>query len=303
MYAEKRWDLRPQKKKIRLTAFDILLYALMFVFLILLLYPFWFVVIGSLSDGRDYNAGGVFLLPRSWSLSSYKVVFSDPELYVAFGVTLARTAVGTVTSLLFTAMVAYAMHSKDLIAKPVFYWFNIFTMFFGGGLIPFFLLIVNLGLYDTFWVYVIPGLYSVYNMIIISTFYHGISSELREAAMIDGASEFTVFLRIYIPLSKPVLATVGMWIAVGHWNSYYDTMLYTVDKSLHTLQYYLMRLILLSSAPSSTSNLPPEILNDTIPVTISYASIVIASIPVIMLYPVIQKICFSQGITAGSVKG
>lgn len=292
-----------KKKKIRLTAFDYTLYTVMFLFLIILVYPFWYVVIGSLSEGNDYNAGGVFLLPRIWSISSYRVVFNDSDLYQAFFITVARTALGTATSLLFTAMVAYAMHSKDLIWKPVFYWINIFTMFFGGGLIPFFLVIVNLDLYDTFWVYIIPGLYGVYNMIIISTYYNGISYEIHESAIVDGASEFMIFYRIYLPLSKPVLATVGLWIAVGHWNSYYDTMIYTTNKDLHTLQYYLMRLIKLSSAPSDMNSLPPEVLQDTISVTISYASIVIASIPVLCLYPVIQKICFSQGITAGAVKG
>lgn len=292
-----------RKRKLRISVFDCVLYTVMFLFLLLLLYPFWYVVIGSFSEGQDYNAGGVFLFPRVWSLSSYRVVFSDGELYMGFLITIARTVLGTATSLLFTACVAYAMHSRELIAKPFFYWFNLFTMFFGGGMIPYFLLIVSLGLYDNFFVYIIPGLYSVYNMIVISAFYQGIPYELKEAALMDGASEFTIFFRIYLPLSKPVLATVGLWIAVGHWNSYYDTMLYTASQSLHTLQYYLMRIVTLSSMPSSSTGLPPEVLQDTIGTTISYAAIVIASIPVLCLYPVIQKICFSQGITAGSVKG
>ena len=222
---------------------------------------------------------------------------------MGFLITVARTVLGVVTSLLFTAGVAYAMHSRELPAKNFFHWFNLFTLFFGGGTIPFFLLIVSLGLYDNFLVYIVPGLYSVYNMIVISSFYKGIPYELREAAHIDGASEFTVFFMIYLPLAKPVLATVGLWIAVGHWNSYYDTMLYTSSKELHTLQYYLMRIVTLSSLPSSSGNLPPEVLQDTISTTISYAAIVIASIPVLCLYPVVQKLCFSQGVTAGSVKG
>lgn len=292
-----------KKRKLRISVFDCVLYTVMFLFLLLLLYPFWYVVIGSFSEGQDYNAGGVFLFPRVWSLSSYRVVLSDGELYMGFFITVARTVLGTATSLLFTACVAYAMHSRGLIAKPFFYWFNLFTMFFGGGMIPYFLLIVSLGLYDNFFVYIIPGLYSVYNMIVISAFYQGIPYELKEAALMDGASEFTIFFKVYLPLSKPVLATVGLWIAVGHWNSYYDTMLYTASQSLHTLQYYLMRIVTLSSMPSSSSGLPPEVLQDTISTTISYAAIVIASIPILCLYPVIQKICFSQGITAGSVKG
>ncbi len=290
-------------KKIRLEAFDYVLYGLMFLFLLTLLYPFWYVIVGSFSEGQDYNAGGVFLWPRVWSLSSYRVVLGDKNLYIGLFITTARTVLGTLTSLLFTAMVAYAMHGKDLIAKPFFYWFNIFTMFFGGGIVPFFLLIVNLGLYDSFFVYIIPGLYSVYNMIVISSFYKGISNELREAAMIDGAGEFTIFARIFLPLSKPVLATVGLWIAVGHWNSYYDTMLYTFSESLHTLQYYLMKIVLLSTVPENSGSLPPEVLENTVSATISYAAIVLASVPVLCVYPVIQKKCFSTGIAVGSLKG
>lgn len=292
-----------KKSKVRLTPVDYIMYGIMFLFIIIELYPYWFVVIGAFSDGNDYGAGGVYLLPRVLSLDSFRVVFNDNKLYMTLGVTVARTVLGTATSLLFTAMVSYAMHSNDLVGKPVFYWINIFTMFFGGGLIPYYLVIVNLGLYDNFLVYIIPGLYGVYNMIIISTFYKGISNELREAALIDGASEIRVFLRIYLPLSKPVLATVGMWIAVGHWNSYYDVMIYTFSKELQTLQYYLMQIILRSSTPENAGTLPPEVLDDTLPITISYASIVFASIPVLLLYPVIQKICFAQGITAGAIKG
>ncbi len=291
------------KQKIKLRTFDYVLYIVMFLLMLLVLYPFWYVIIGSFSEGQDYNAGGVFFLPRVWSLSNYKIVFNDLELYRAFGITFARTALGTATSVIFTAMVAYAMHSKELAAKHFFYWFNLFTMFFGGGLIPFFLLIVNLGLYDTFWVYIIPGIYSVYNMIVISAFYNGISTELKEAALMDGASEFGIFLRIYLPLSVPVLATVGLWNAVGHWNSYFDTMVYTIDPNLHTLQYYLMKIVMLSTVPSGSGNLPPEVLEDTISTTISYAAIVVASIPVLCMYPLIQKACFSQGIQSGSVKG
>lgn len=292
-----------KKKKIKLTGVDYILYAVMFLFIIIKLYPYWFVVIGAFSDGNDYGAGGVYLFPRVFSLDSFRVVFNDTKLYATLGITVARTVIGTTTSLLFTSMVAYGMHSKDLIGKPIFYWINIFTMFFGGGLIPYYLVIVNLGLYDNFLVYIIPGLYGVYNMIIISTYYKEISNELREAALIDGASEFTVFLRIYFPLSKPILATVGMWIAVGHWNSYYDVMIYTFSKELQTLQYYLMQIILRSSTPENAGTLPPGVLENTLPITISYASIIFASVPVLLMYPVIQKICFAQGITAGAVKG
>lgn len=286
----------------RFNAFDVILYIFLFAFAILCLYPLWFVLIGSFNEGTDYSAGGVYFFTRKWSFASYRLVFTDKALYKAILVTFGRTAIGTITSTLFTGMVAYGMSQRDLFHKKFFYWFNVFTMFFGGGLIPFFLLIVNLGLYDSFWVYIIPGLYSVYNMIVISTYYKSIPYELKESAIIDGADEWTIFFKIYLPLAVPILATVALWTAVGHWNAYYDTMIYTTDPNLHTLQYYLMRLIKLSSMPESTSSMPPEVLKEVISTTISYAAIIISCIPVIFFFPVVQRIYFKEDLTKGSVK-
>lgn len=172
--------------------------------------PFWYVVIGSFNDGSDYLRGGVYLWPRKFSLQNYMVTLVDSRLYIGFRVTIARTVICTVTHVLFTSMVAFAMSRPDLPARGVIYWVNMFTMFFGGGLIPFYILLKELHLINTFWVYVIPGLYSVYNMIICSNYFRSIPNEIHESAMIDGASEFRIFLKLYLPLSTPVLATVAL---------------------------------------------------------------------------------------------
>ena len=271
----------------------------MAIFCVLCIYPIIYVVVGSFNQGADYSKGGVYLLPRLFTFENYKIVLTDADLYHSYLVTIGRTVIGTVSALVFTSLVAYAMSRENLKGKNFFYWANIVTMFFGGGLVPFFLIIQAVQLFDTFWVYIIPSIYSVYNMIVISSFFKGISNELHEAAQVDGASEFRIWWQIYMPLSKPVLATVALWLAVGHWNSYFDTMIYTNDKNLETLQYFLLKAI---STSSMTEGLPDTMMQRVSPMTISLAAIVISIIPVLFFFPFVRK-NFQSGIMIGSLKG
>lgn len=272
-------------------------------FALITIFPIWFVIVGSFNNGVDYAEGGVYFWPREFSLDNFKVVISDMRIWNGLKITVLRTVIGTVTGLLFQSMVAYALSRPELRFRKFFYNFNLFTMFFGGGLIPTFMVIKMLGLLDSFWVYIIPGIYSVYNMIILSSFFRGIPNELREAAYIDGAGEFTIFFRIYLPISKPVLATVGLWLIVGHWNTYLDAMYYVTDESLYPLQYVVMRIINESSqATSGMTALPPAIFENVSPKTVSFAAMVISTIPILCIYPFLQKY-FTKGITTGSVKG
>ena len=191
------------------------------------------------------------------------------------------------------------MTSKHRRCKNAHYWIIINTMFFSGGIVPMYLLFRILGLYDTFWVYILPSIFSVYNMIIISNFYKGIPESLYEAAELDGAEELRIWALIYMPLSKPVLATVALWIAVDHWNSYMGTMLYTqAGEWTITLQYYLKQLINEASGVSSGSEYSDLVTAKTI----SYAGIIVALIPIMCVYPFIQK-HFTKGIMVGSLKG
>lgn len=286
-------------RKNHITVFDVALHVLMVLFALLLLYPFWYVLIGSLNEGQDYLTGGIWLLPRTFTMYNYSVAFADERLWVGFRATVSRTVVNTLFALFFTSIVAYAMSSPKLRGKGFFYKANIFTMFFSGGLIPTYMIIVKLGFYNSFWVYVIPSMYSVYNMIVLSSFFKGIPLELRESAVLDGAGELTIFLRIYLPLSKPVLATVALWLIVGNWNAYQATLLYTSDPDLMTLQYYLMLLVKQASSVEIDDPTISDKVNST---TLTYASIVIATVPVLVIYPFLAKY-FSKGIMLGAVKG
>lgn len=281
-----------------MTAADYVIYVLLAAFAFITFYQIWYVIIGSFSNGQAYQSGGVFWLPRSVTLKNYEVIFKDKTFWSAYRNTIVRTVVGVSTALIFTAMVAYAMRSKHLRCRTAYYWIFILTMFFSGGIIPMYLLIRVLGLYDSFWVYIIPAIFSVYNMIIISNFYGGISESLYEAAELDGAGELQIWWQIYMPLSKPVLATVSLWLAVNHWNSYMGTMLYTnAGKYTNTLQYYLKHLI--NSASSSSSS---EYADYVSAKTIAFAAIVVALIPIMAFFPTIQK-HFNKGVMVGSLKG
>lgn len=285
-------------------ATDWIIYILFGILALMTIYPMYYVLLGSLSDGRDFAKGGIWLFVRAFSWDNYRIVLGDKRFYTGLLMSVCRTAAGTATSLLFTALVAYGMSRKELIFKGFFRTVNLFTMYFSGGLIPFFILMVQLRLYGSFLVYVIPGLYSVYNMIVISSFFRGVPEELHEAALMDGASEFKIMFSVYFPLSAPVFATVGLWIGVAHWNAYYDTMIYCASNpTLHTLQYYLMRIIKEASSPENTSQLPPSVLERVSDQTISFAAMILAIIPVVAVFPLLQKKCFNNGVMIGSLKG
>ena len=299
---QKIWLSRFRKSKLnrRIRTFDVVLAVVIGIFCVLCIYPIIYVLAGSFNQGADYSIGGVWFLPRVFTFENYAVVLQDGDFWMSYGITIARTLLGTATALIYTAIVAYAMSRPNLKFRRVFYWINIFTMFFSGGLVPYFLIIKSIGLYDTFWVYIIPGLYSVYNMIIIQNFFKGLPEELREAAIIDGASELKIWWTIYMPLSKPVLATVALWLATGFWNSYFSTMVYTRAGDLETLQYFLMKMI--KEARVDTGGMDPSLIEQTTSATISFAAIVIATIPILLVYPFIQKY-FAKGIMIGSLKG
>ncbi len=290
-----------QKSKLnkQFKTFDALNYTLMTLFMILCIYPIIYVLAGSFNQGADYAAGGIYFLPRVFTFENYKVVLTNQGLWQGYWVTISRTVIGTLSALIYTSIVAYAMSRPNLKFKKTFYWINIFTMFFSGGLIPFFLIIRSIGLYDHFLVYIIPALYSVYHMIIFSAFFRTISDELHEAALVDGANEFRIYWQIYMPLSKPVIATIALWLAIGHWNAYFDTMIFTNSKELQTLQYFLLKAI---QTATLTEGMPAEMMLRLSPKTISLAAIIISMIPVLFFFPFVRK-NFQSGIMIGSLKG
>jgi len=297
---------RGSAHKRRLEPFDWINIPLMLVMMFIMLYPFWYTLVGSLNEGMDYIRGGVYWWPRKFTLYNYKAVFMDNQILQAFWITICKCIVGTVTSLLFTSLVSYAITRPNLKLKKLYIPFMIVTLFFSGGLIPYFILIQNLQLYNTFWVYIIPTLFSVYYMIIIQSFMRELPSSLIESAKIDGASEYRIFFQVILPLSKPVLATIALFTMVNHWNSYFDSMMYTNSQSLQTIQLFLKKIITDPSVARSLSTaavaaVPDQAVKLT-PQTIKLATMIVTAAPIVMTYPYLQKY-FVKGFTMGAVKG
>lgn len=292
--------------KRKITIFDIVLIAFMIVFMIIMVYPMWYSIIGGLSNGQEYMRGGVYLLPRDITLENFKALFYDNTIYSAFIVTFLKSTIGTITSLIFTTIVAYGITRPNLKFKNFYIPFIMFTMFFSGGLIPYFLLINNIKLYNTFWVYIIPTLFSVWNMIIIQSFLRELPESIYESARIDGAGEYRILFSIIMPLATPVLAAIALFTFVGHWNSYFDSMMYTSSDSLQTIQYYLKKVItdpsMANSMGTQAAQALPDSVNKITPKTIKLAAMTITALPVVVIYPFLQKY-FAKGVTIGAVKG
>jgi len=296
---DKNDEMFNKKKKGKLYVFDVINHIIMVIFMLICLFPIVYVLAGSFNQGADYSRGGVVFFPRAFTFENYLLVFKDNGLFIGFRNTVIRTILGTVLGLLFTALVSYGMSRKELKFKNDIYTINIITMFFSGGLIPFYLFMKQLHLENNFLIYIIPNLYGVYNMLVISSFFRSIPEEIHESATLEGASEFRIFASIYLPFSKAVLATVALWIAVGHWNSFFDTMIYTRDDNLVTLQYYLLKVI---KSASVTEGMPAEMIQNISSKTVSFAAIILSVIPIVCVLPTIQK-NFSSGIAIGSLKG
>lgn len=287
----KKWDL-----------FTICNYTFLVLFCLITIYPLLFVLAGSLNDGNDYMRGGVYFFPREFSWANYSIVLKDERLYTGFKISVLRTLIGTVSSVFFTAMVSYAMSRQNLIGRSPYYWIHLFTLFFGGGLIPYFLVLKGLGLINSFWVYIVPTMFSVFNMIIFNAFFREIPEEIHESATVDGAGDFRIFLLLFIPLSAPVLATVALWNSVYHWNSFFDAMIFTTKQELMPLQLFLMKMIREADVISNSQFVPPQVQRKISVQTIRMAAIIVSTIPILLVYPFLQRY-FVTGFMVGSLKG
>ncbi|PYI52856.1 carbohydrate ABC transporter permease [Paenibacillus flagellatus] len=262
-------------------------------------FPFFYVASLSFTTAGEAIRRGIVLIPEHPVLSAYEQIFSGTLITRAYQVTLFVTVVGTVLNLLFTTATAYPLARKSLPGRNVFLLYIIFTMLFSGGMIPHFLLVKSLGLLNSVWALIIPGLLSAYNMLIMKGFFEQLPEGIEEAARIDGAGELTMIGRIVLPLSAPIIATLGLFYAVGHWNSFFDAILYINDPSKFPLQVVL-RGILLGAANLSADN--PESIDAVNPLSIQMAAVVVATVPILCVYPFLQK-HFTKGVLLGSVKG
>lgn len=261
----------------------------------------WYVLVGSFNEGADYTRGGVVFFPRVWSVMNYSYVLTDMRIWKAYGITIARTLLGTGLHIFITFMVAYAMSIPLLKFRSFYYGFMIVTMFFGGGMIPFYVWLSMIGLLDTFWVYVLPKMFSVYNMLVFLAFIRSLPEELHEAATLDGAGEYRVCFQIILPCCKPVIATIVLWQVVSHWNNYFDSMYYVMNNDLFTLQYVL-KIMVNELSVQDNDLIPPSQLEKLTPTVISYAAIIVTTLPVLFVYPFLQK-QFAKGFMLGSLKG
>ena len=272
--------------------------------LLAVLYPCIFVVSASFSSGEAVQAGKVYLLPVQLSLEGYKTVFRTKDIWVGFANSVFYTVVGTCINMVVTMLCAYPMSRKDLPGRSGFMLYFVFTMFFSGGLIPTYLVIRQLGLINTRWVLLLPGAMSVYNMIVARTFLqNSIPEELLDASRIDGCSDAKYLLRVVLPLSKAVLAVLVLFYAVGHWNQYLSAMIYLHDPDLYPLTIFLKEILMADKIDPSTVT-DPEIQEKLAQYAgvIKYALIVVSMIPILIIYPFIQKY-FVKGVMIGSVKG
>ena len=272
-------------------------------FVIITLYPVLNTVALSFNNGIDAVRGGIHLLPRVFTLQNYKTVLDQQNIVTGAYISVARTVVGTILALAANALLAYVVSRKRFLFRSQLSLFWVITMYVSGGMIPTLILYRNLGLTGTFWVYVIPGMISVFNMLVLRTYMMGLPEGLEESAQIDGANDFTIFVRIISPLCKPVYATVALFVAVGQWNSWFDVMLYNrMNTKYTTLQYELMKL--LSSVMQqgcSASSAGQGAAAAVTPVTVRAAATVVTMLPIICLYPFLQRY-FVAGMTLGSVK-
>lgn len=274
----------------------------MIAFVVITLYPVLNTLAISLNDGTDALRGGIYLLPRKFTMKNYITVLQKNNLLTGAYITVLRTIFGTVTALFANAILAFIVSRKRFLFKRSLSLFWVITMYVNGGMIPIFLLYKNLGLTNSFWVYVIPGMVSAFNMLVIRTYMAGIPDSLEESAQLDGAGYMTIFLKIISPLCKPVYATVALFVAVGQWNSWFDAMLYNrMSPEFTTLQYELMKLLSSVTNQGSSAEAMKNAIGSVTPTSVRAAATILTMLPIICLYPFLQRY-FVTGLTIGGVK-
>ncbi len=283
-------------------AFSIFNYIFFTLLCIVMVYPFWHVIMMSLSSVEATAKGGVFLWPKGFNLETYAKVFNDPSIWSGYFTTILVTLSGTLFGTLFTATTAYPLSKKYLPFSKTMLLLVLFTMLFSGGMIPGYLLMKNLGLIDNRLSLILPGLVSAYNVIIMKSFFQSLPESLEESAKIDGATEVTVFWKIILPLSKATIATIALFTAVGYWNDYFSTVLYINSKERWALQAVLRYMLTNTNQAMQSAGVSVAAATNVTAATIKSASVVVATVPILCVYPFVQKY-FVKGVMIGGVKG
>lgn len=298
----KKIKLLKKKASIMDKIFHILNALFMISFVIITLYPIINTFAISLNDGTDALRGGIYLWPRRFSLKNYYTVLQKNDLMTGAVITVSRTVIGTIVSVVSNAILAFIVSRKRFLLKKQLSLFWVVTMYVNGGLIPTFLLYKGLGLTNSFGVYIIPGMLSAFNMLVIRTYMNGIPDSLEESAQLDGAGYTTIFIKIIAPLCKPVFATIALFVAVGQWNSWFDAMLFNrMSDHLTTLQYELMKLLSSVTNQSTSAKVMKNSSGSVTPTSVRAAATMLTMLPIVCIYPFLQQY-FVTGLTLGGVK-
>lgn len=283
--------------------FDLVLYSICAVMLILVIYPLWFIVIASFSDPSAVAGGHVWILPVGFTLEGYDELFKQAEVWTGYRNTIVYTVLGTIFGLVVNIPAAYALSRKDLWGRKVLMGLYVFTMFFSGGMIPIFLTVQEMGFYNNFWVMIIPFSVSAYNIIVARTFFEtSLPVDLWDAAQIDGCGNLRYFFTMALPLSKAVISVIALWTAVGQWNGYFNALLYLRDAELHPLQLIMRNILITNQVFASMGTGEAAMIAMRRANLVRYSMIIIATVPIMCVYPFIQKY-FDQGVMIGAVKG
>ncbi|MCQ4085275.1 carbohydrate ABC transporter permease [Saccharibacillus sp. JS10] len=283
-------------------------YLILTIALVLVAYPLIYILSASISNPTIVAAGEMWLLPKDITFEGYRRVFQDSSIWNGYLNTIIYTVVGTLVNLIVTLPAAYALSRRDFIGRNLFMILFIVTMFFGGGLVPTYLVVRNLGLIDSMWALILPGATSVWNLIVCRTFFQSsIPRELQEAAEIDGCSNFRLYFRIVLPLSTALIAVMALFFGVGHWNNYFSAMIYLNQQEKYPLQLVLRQILVLQQMSAQGGTVDASMassLNNKAEVAalVKYAVIIVATLPIIAVYPFLQRY-FVQGVMIGSVKG
>ncbi|PAD78077.1 carbohydrate ABC transporter permease [Paenibacillus campinasensis] len=283
------------------TVFDLLNYVFLGLFGLLAVLPFIFVLSGSFATDAEITKRAVFLIPSTFSIDAYRFIFSTDTILRSIGVSVYVTVVGTIVNLIFTVTMAYPLARRGLMGRNLILNLVIFTMLFGGGMIPTYLVIRDLNLLDSLNALIIPGAISAFNLIIVKNFFQELPPGLEEAARIDGCNELGLLWRIVLPLSKPVLATFTLFYAVGHWNNFFSALLYINDPEKWPLQVMLRQIVMLSQSAGDITSMDPSFVPPP-EQSVKMAVIVVGTLPILCVYPFLQK-HFAKGVLLGSIKG
>lgn len=306
----RRLSILKTKKNISDYVLSIVIFVTMALVLITTIYPFLNSIAISFNHADDTTRGGITFYPRQFTLRNYELIFTNAKIFNAYGITILRTVIGTVTGLFFTSILAFGLAHKNLVGRKFYTMFCLIPMYFGGGLIPTYFLIKSLGLTNSFWVYIIPNLVNLWNMILMRSYFSGIPDALEESAKIDGANYITTYFKIIFPISTPIVATICLFIAVSHWNAWFDSNLYITNEKLKPMQTILLSIVnearyaeQIAATAGGAVDMGNIGMGKASNVrSITMATMIVTILPIVIVYPLIQRY-FIKGIMVGSIKG